>query len=228
MTESSALSRVMDQAQAAADATPATSNASTSLVTQNNTSGGTSLARPSLTSLVDSAGITVDDFLEVKQAGFRLGDMKGYFQEMTVELDMSEVVPIFQVRATTAAGVTTFIKSYDGARTSSGENFQQAINHLRATHQGGKVDGPYETSEIPVKLLESVTDGKVTVAEDTLVGITPPITGVKFFAKFLKRLAAEGLEDAVVKAKVVHAPQSNTKGHEWGVAAFELIEKISD
>jgi len=216
MAQNSALARVMDQAQQASSNFTPNDTGNLPAVQQSSVPAN----RPSLTSLVDSAGISVDEYLTVKEGGFRLGDMKGYFNEFEAELDMTEVVSIFQVRAN-RGGQTTFIKSYDGVMTPQGQNFQQATAQLQSSHE--KVDGPYQTAEIPVTLLNDVTDGKVTVEAGTTVGITPSITGVKFFTKFVKKLRSEGLEDATVKVKIIHTPQSNAKGNEWGVCAFELI-----
>lgn len=219
MSESPALSRVLDQAAAAAAeaGTP-----STALVPQYQPS--TALAtRPSLDSMVDSAGITVDQFLTLKYEGFRLGDNKALFDRFVASLDMSQVVPILQVRGN-KDGQTTFIKSYDGVMTPQGQNFQQATENLRS--RSDKLDGPYQTSEIPLTVLEDFKVGTETVKAGTVIGTTPPITGVKFFASFIKELRAQGLQDSKVKVNVIHLPQSNVKKNEWGVVTFELIGEI--
>lgn len=222
--QTSALAAVMDNAAAAAAAAPAVEN---SLIPTNTSAGNLTVqqnslpaARPSLDSMIDSAGMTVDEYLTIKDAGFRLGDMKGYFKEFEATLDLSEVVAIFSVRAN-RSGSTTFIKSYDGVTTPQGQNFDLEIRKLQATND--KVDGPYQTSEIPVTLTTEVTDGKVKFDAGTTVGITPAITGVKFFTKFLKQVRAAGLSDKTLRVRIVHTPQSNAKGNEWGVAAFELL-----
>lgn len=210
---SSALSRVMDQADEAASNLPAVQNP------QGQQLAPTNIAprRPSLDAMADSSGIQVDEFLTIKDTGFRLGDAKAkMFNEFTATIDMSEVVAITAIRAT-RNGNTTFIKSYDGISTSQGQSFQQAEANLRSTHE--KVDGPYDTAEIPLTLDADVGGLK---AGDR-IGITPSITGAKFFTKFYNELRREGKQADVVKVKVVHTPQSNKNGNEWGVAAFELI-----
>lgn len=210
----SALDRVMDQASEAASnfhAPAVATDRGQQLVPYN------APVRPSLENLADSAGIQVDEYLTVKDTGFRLGDAKSkLFTEALVSIDLNAVVPIISVRAN-RQGNTTFIKSYDGVTTSQGQSFEQATNQLRASHD--KVDGPYQTAEIPATLLEDVAGLKA----GTTIGITPAITGVKFFTKFFNELRQKGLDKSVVDVKIIHTPQTNKNGNEWGVVAFELV-----
>jgi hypothetical protein len=214
MTQNSALDAVMDQAAAAADSfTPGTAPAPA-------TTGGAvqqyeAPSAPSLDSMADNAGIQVDAYLSVKETGLRI-DKNPVFQDAKVTIDLTECTPIFSVRAN-RGGQTTFIKSYDGRMTSQGENFQQATARLQATHE--KVDGPYQTVEIPVTLLSDVPGAK----KGARLGITPAITGVKFWTKFYNELRAAGLQRAKVEAKIVCTPQTNKNGNEWGVVSFELV-----
>lgn len=226
MAQNSALDRVMDQAAgAAASFSPPALD--TGAGQQLAPAGGAgALAKPSMASFADAGGISVDDYLRMDQAGFQIGtDMKKYFEEMTVELDMNEVVPIYSARGE-VGGNTKFIKSYDGVTTPNGQNFQQALAHLEATT---KCSGVYQTAEIPVVLLDDVKSGDgVTVPADTRIGITPSVTGFKEFQSFVRTLTKAGLQDAVVKVKVKHLMRTNRNNNKWGVAQFELIEKIRD
>lgn len=222
----SALDRVMGQAETAAAgfAAPSLSVENTQLATQN---APGALAKPNLAQFAEAGGITVDEYLRMDQAGFQIGsDMKKYFEEMVVELDMNEVVPIYSVRGE-AGGNTKFIKSYDGVTTPNGENFQQAAAHLEATT---KCSGIYQTAEIPVTLLEDVSDtgASATIPEGTRVGITPSLTGFKEFQSFVRTLTKQGMVDAVVKVRVKHLMRTNRNNNKWGVPVFELIEKIRD
>lgn len=213
---SSALDRVMDQADEASRSLVPSQPAPQALTPYQ------PATRPSLEGMADSAGIQVDAFLTVKDTGFRLGDNKSpMFKEALVRINMNEVVPIISVRAN-RAGNTTFIKSYDGISTSQGQNFEQAIASLRGSHD--KVDGPYQTAEIPATLLEAAGGEK----KGTTIGITPAITGVKFFTKFYNELRQLQLETASVDVKIVHTPQTNKNGNEWGVVAFELVGEAKD
>lgn len=208
-----ALDRVMGQAE------EASANFQAPAVTTNNSLTQTSTApqRPTLDSIADSAGIQVDEYLTVKDTGFRLGDAKSkLFNTAKVRIDMSEVQPILSVRAN-KAGNTTFIKSYDGVMTSQGQSFEQATAQLRNSHD--KVDGPYQTVEIPAELIEAAGGQDA----GTRIGITPAITGVKFWTKFYNELRRQNLTGAVVEVEIVHTPQSNRHGNEWGVVTFNLV-----
>lgn len=211
---SSALDRVMDNAETAASNLPAPTAPSANAPAQYNPSP---VQRPSLTAMADSAGIQVDEFLTVKDTGFRLGDAKNkLFDKAKVRINMRDVVPIVSIRAN-RSGNTTFVKSYDGIMTSQGQSLAVVEQQLRGSHD--KVDGPYQTAEIPATLLEDVGGSKA----GTTIGITPAITGVKFFTKFFNELRQKGLEEATVDVNLIHTPQSNKNGNEWGVVAFELI-----
>lgn len=211
MTQSSALASVMDQAAAAS----AAFEPGTALAPQQTGTAVAEATRPSLDDMADNAGIQVDAYLGVKEAGLRI-DKADYFKEAKVTIDLTECTPIFSVRAN-RGGQTTFIKSYDGRMTSQGQNFQQATAQLAATHD--KVDGPYQTVEVPVTLLQDVPGAK----KGQRLGITPAITGVKFWTKFYNELRTAGLSKSKVEAKIVCVPLTNKNGNEWGVVGFELI-----
>lgn len=225
MAANSALDKVMDQATQAAETfqapVPQTTAPGTDLATQN---APGQLAKPSMTSFVESGGMSVDNYLAMDKVGFQAGDMEGYFKEAIVELDMSSVIPIYQSRGE-VGGKTTFLKSYDGVTTSTGQNFANAVAHQQAT---SKSTGVYPTAEIPCELLEDITDGSVTIEAGSTIGITPSLTGFKEFQSFVKSLTKSGLQDAVLKVRVKHKQRSNANNNKWGVATFELIEKIRD
>jgi hypothetical protein len=211
-----ALDRVISNAETAAENLPAAqSQVNTNLVQTNQQAN-----RPSLDSMADSAGIQVDDYLTVKDTGFRVGDAKNeMFKKVKARIDLNEVVAISVIRAT-RSGATTFIKSYDGLTTSQGQSF--ALAEQQARQISDKVDGPYQTAEIPVLLLEKVPGA----AKDTRIGITPSITGVKFFTKFYNELRRLGLASSVVDVELTHLYQSNKAGNEWGVVEFNLIGEV--
>lgn len=221
MAQNSALDAVMDAASTAADAFTA-QGAGGALVPAAQPGALTQAApasRPSLDDMADNAGIQVDAYLSVKETGLRI-DKNPVFQKAKGVIDLTECAPIFSVRAN-RGGATTFIKSYDGRMTSQGENFQQATSRLQATHD--KVDGPYSTVEIPFTLSEKVPGAD----KGQRLGITPAITGVKFWTKFYNELRAAGLSRATVNVEIVCVPQSNKNGNEWGVVGFNLIGPVN-
>lgn len=211
----SALDAAMNQAAAAAAAAPAT--LPTTYASNAPATAGQPLKRPSLDDMADNAGIRVDAYVTFKYEGMKIANGK-LFEEFDAILDMREVAPIVSVRAT-RSGSTTFIKSYDGLTTSTGENFQQKLAHLQATND--KIDGPYNTVEIPLELLHDVQGATA----GQRVGITPPLTGVNEWNDFYRQLRDLGLNQSRLKVKVKHKPRTNKNGNEWGVADFVLISE---
>jgi hypothetical protein len=185
------------------------------------------LAKPTMDSFIDGGGMDVDEYFRVKPTGFKIGDtMQGLIEEAIVEIDLSEVTPIYSFRVE-VGGTIQFIKSYDGVSTSDAKNFQAEVDRL--TRIGAKPSGVYQSAEIPVTLLEDIEDPKkgssVKIEAGTRVGYTPAVTGFKPFQAFMKKLRAQNpaLLNSTVKVKLVH--EQKTKGsYEWGVLNFELIE----
>jgi hypothetical protein len=216
MANTSALDSVIDQATAAADSAPDNSNA-LAPVSQTALTQAPAKAALTLDDLADSSGMVVDAYLGVKDAGLRI-DSNPYFQTAKGTIDLEKVAVIMSVRST-RGGSTTFIKSYDGISTSQGENFVQATQRLQAT--GDKTDGPYRTVEVPFTLAEKVPGAD---AGKTL-GITPAITGVKFWNSFYDEVRKAGLSGKVVDVQIDCIPQKNKNGNEWGVVGFKLLTK---
>lgn len=220
-----ALDDVMAQAETAAAAVPAALvPVPQPLPTPANNNA---LAKPSMDDFLDSGGMDVDEYLRVKPEGFRIGDsMQGLLETMDVEIDLSEVVPIYSFRCE-IGGQTKFIKSYDGVVTSDAKNFQLEVERL--TRQGEKPSGVYQTFEIPFELVDDVTDPKrgssLVVHAETRVGYTPSVTAAKAYKSFAKRLRNRdpSLLDKTLKVRLTH--EKRTKGSfEWGIVNFELLE----
>lgn len=180
---------------------------------------------------MDSAGMTVDEYLTMQQGGggFKIGkNMKGLLDEAVVEIDLDEVAYIWSCRSE-LNGATTFIKSYDGVTTSTGANFAFDVQRLKNI-PGSKTTDPYQTAEIPATAIEDIKDPKagsdVVIPEGASIGITPSMTGFKEFQKFLKKLRRESPDalNDTVKVKLTSVDKTNTKGNKWGVLQFELAE----
>lgn len=189
-------------------------------------------AAPSVQGMLDNTGIMVDEYVYPDKAGFKISkDMKGYLDDAEVIIDMSEVVPIISF-SSELNGSSSFGKSYNGQTTPGGGNFQLECARL-SRRPGSKNRGPFETVEIPMALAKAIKDPKSTLTfdEGCEVGLTPSPTGVKEFAKFLKGLAKTDpalTTTGRLKVKIVNKFRSNSKGNEWGVIAFELIEVLKD
>lgn len=222
-----ALDNVMAQAEAAAAAHHVPEVATYQPPALQQQQGGVPMKR-TLQSANDNAGILVENYLLPKTEGLKIGnDMKGLLDEVVAILDMSDVVVISQIRANTG-GNTTFVKSYDGVTTSGGQNFMAELARLQKTNE--KVDGPYDTVEVPFELAEDVKDpkGSEVYEEGLELGYTPSLTGYKEFQRFMKKLSKEdpALLGARLKVKLIHEKKTNSKNNEWGVVRFELLEVL--
>lgn len=221
---STALDNIMTQAENAA---AAASPAPVQLPTPANDTRAVALVKPTMDDFIDGGGMDVDAYFRVKAEGFRIGDdMQGLVDELTVEIDLSEITPIYSFRCE-VGGQTKFIKSYDGAQTSDNKPFQAEVDRL--TRVGEKPSGIYQSAEIPVVLLDDVADTKkgssVVIEAGTRVGYTPSVTAFKPFQSFMKRLRTSNPEllGSTVKVKLTH--EKRTKGNfEWGVINFALAD----
>ena len=160
--------------------------------------------------------------VHLKFEGMKVGNGK-LFDEFEAILDMTEATPIVQVRAN-RSGSTTFIKSYDGVSASTGENFQQKIAHLQATHD--KVDGPYNTVELPFALTKAIKEVPES-KEGFRLGVTPPMTGTDEWNAFYKSLRDQGLSKSKIRVRVFHIPRTNRNGNEWGITGYELLGEVN-
>ena len=228
MTTNTALDDVLANAQeAAANYTPPAIVAGSTLpqsAANNNNNVG--LAKLSMQDVIDGGGLSVDEYLQNKAEGFRISKgMKGLVEEINVEIDLADVTVIYSSRHE-QNGSTKFLKSYDGVRTAEGENFAAKVAHYDALGFTGS--GVYQTAEIPAELLEDVKDPKssLVVHAGTMIGITPSLTGMKPFQKFIKKLNKDApqLVNGVVQVKVTHLKRTNARNNEWGVCEFELID----
>lgn len=191
------------------------------------TAANTNLAKPSMDDFIDGGGMDVDEYLRVKPEGFRIGDkMQGLIEELVVEIDFSEITPIYSFRCE-LGGQTKFVKSYDGVTTSDSKNFESEV--ARLTRVGEKPSGVYKSFEIPFELLEDVADPKkgssITIHAGIRVGYTPSVTGTKPIQSFLKRLRQSNPAQLQDTAKVKLTHVKRTKGSfEWGVVELEIVD----
>lgn len=186
------------------------------------------LARPTIDDFIDGGGMDVDEFIQVKPDGFRVGKlMGGLLEELTVTLDLSEVTPIYSARFE-SGGATTFLRSYDGATTVEGLNFQREVARLTAINE--KCSGVYKSAEIPMTLIDDLADPKakstLVIDAGTRIGLTPSVTGFKPFQSFLKKVRAAdpSLLNGEVTVKLTHLKRVNSKNNEWGVIEFALVD----
>jgi len=219
MANSPKLQSVLDQAKAASENFSPETGTDLAVASTNNsnlTQAPAQGRKMTLDELADNAGMSVDGYLTVKEAGFRSVEGGAYFQTFKGKIDLSEVAVIASIRST-KNGATQFYKSYDGITCAgSGMSFAQAEASSRATADKTDV---YNTVEVPVELLEDVPG----MEAGKRIGVTPAITGVKLWTAFYEKLRKEGLQNAIVDVQITCKPQKNKKGNEWGIAEFVLI-----
>lgn len=232
MANSPALDKIMGQAEEAATAFREPNTSVALRDTGSNVATRSQSSAPSLQGIQEQGGISVDQYLQLKFEGFTVNEPAGLFDsDILARIDMSEVVPITQIRST-RNGQTDFYKSYNGYSTPDGQSFEGILARLKNTPDT-VVTGPYTTAEIPFTVMADVTvPGKTggVIPAGQRIGTTPPLTGVKFFSAFLKALSAAGIsqEVGVVDVTLKHSPQKNNKGNKWGVVEFALIGEADE
>jgi hypothetical protein len=225
MSTNAALQNVLDEAEAAAASNPpVTNNNVVPIQTQNNALAP--LGQPDLQSFVNSGGMTVDQFLNVKPASIRLGDMKtGTIEKIEAIIDMIDITPLYVCRIE-VGGNTSYIRSYNGVTTSRGENFQQAIA-LKERQPGAKSSGIYPTVEVPFELAADVLDNKGNKVGDegATVGFTPSLTGFTEFQRFCKQLGKKDprLLQSRLRVNLLAKTRTNKNGNEWLVIDYEFV-----
>lgn len=184
--------------------------------------GAVAAYRPSLEDAFDQGGLMVDEWLQVKPEGFRVGKTMKLIEDLTVEIDFADVVPCRAARGENG-GTTRYLRTYDGVTTAQGGNYQLELANL--TKWSEKQVAEYATFEIPMSLVEDLTDAKGTVlfSEGTTVGFTPAVMAAKAFAKFGKRVRDQGLlRTGPLQVRITHKKQTNARGQEYGVLEFAL------
>lgn len=219
-----ALDDLLAKAKEGAANVPAVSNGNTNLVQT-----GTSGAPLTMENLANSGGMDVETYATVNQFGIRLNkDWKGFIQEFEATVDLREVRAFMGIQKTIGKNVE-YAKTYDGAVTSRGENWQQIVEAFKRDSQ--KDAGTYPGADIPVTLTQGYADpndAKKAYEPDTVVGITTSITGFKPWATFFKKLQQAGLNTSVLKIKVTASPRRNAAGQDYGVYEFDLVEIVDD
>lgn len=223
-----ALSNVLEQAELAAAAhVPAAANTNTSLAVVGGTTAGAlaPLGQPSLTDFLNSGGMVVDQYINVKPSGVTIGDSKAKLETIPVIVDMADLTPLWVARVE-VGGNTTFYKSYNGSTTARGENFHHLVD-LKGRAPGAKSSGIYQSVEISCELAEDLKDSKGALVADagTTVGFTPSLTGFKEFQQFAKKLAKidPTLIQARLRINLNAKDRSNKNGNEWVVLDYEYL-----
>ncbi|MAD95786.1 MAG: hypothetical protein CMB99_00520 [Flavobacteriaceae bacterium] len=183
----------------------------------------------SLTSFLQSGGLSPDKWIAVKDTGFKLDkNDKAVLQEVEVDIDFSNVKLFQGLRISLPGNKYEYIKTYDG-RTESRTGQAWTVAMAEANGRSTQPQNPYRGADILMTNVEDVTQGKTTIEAGTKLGYTTSITGFGGFQSFLASLINAGKVQVgpdgvtlsgVVRTKVTHEAKSNAD-YEWGVLNFE-------
>lgn len=174
--------------------------------------------------MADLAGSSMDvtSWLQVNEYGLTIDKSSTLLSELTVEIDMTAVVPVFMVRY--GKSPAQYKKSYDG-HTTFGSPKPWEAQLAEAQRLDATCKGQYSTVEVPMKLIGDVVldKDKKTVPSGTMIGHTPSVTGFKPFMKFYNELEKAGRQnETAVKVKIGFEKRSGN-GNTWGVTTFTAL-----
>ena len=179
-----------------------------------------------LDSFLTPAGMEVQSYVQVKDAGIKLSKDWGptsFIDEFEVTIDLSEVAYFYGIRKEVGSNVT-YAKSYNGKTTTRGEPFAAICAQFKLESQ--KPADPYRGADIPMTLVQDYADAKdksKSFEAGTRVGLSTSITGFKPWASFHKKLMDAGQGSATVRVKVKHSARRNAANQDYGVCEYELL-----
>lgn len=183
----------------------------------------------SLTSFLQSGGISPDKWVAVKDTGFKLDkNEKAVLQEVVVDIDFADVKLFQGLRISLPGNRYEYIKTYDG-RTESRTGQAWTAAMAEANGRSISPQNPYRGADILMVNPDEVKQGSTKIEAGTKLGYTTSITGFGGFQSFLAGLIQAGkvqvAQDGVtlsgsVRTKVTHETKSNAD-YEWGVLNFE-------
>lgn len=207
--------KIAQAAQAAASAiVPATASSATQVATR-----GTDMSLDDIL----SNGMSVDVWLKVNASGMFWGNSpKPLFDDVIVDIDMTEVVPHMAFKYVVNGQPPIYKKSRDGVSVVGGGSWEDA--KAQAKRLTGADPEVYTSVDVPMILVEDFKDSKgvVIVEAGTAIGLTTSTTNFKPFKVFLKEVAKKNLKSGVVRVKLTHQSREG-KGFSWGIINFNLI-----
>lgn len=183
----------------------------------------------SLTSFLQSGGISPDKWIAVKDTGFKLDkNEKAVLDEVVVDIDFADVKLFQGLRISLPGSKYEYIKTYDG-RTESRTGQAWSAAMAEANGRSLSPQNPYRGADILMVNPDVVKQGATKIEAGTKLGYTTSITGFGSFQAFLAELIKANkvtvAQDGVtlggkVRTKVTHETKSNSD-YEWGVLNFE-------
>lgn len=165
-------------------------------------------------------GMSVDDFLKVKDEFLMIGGDRTKFEKIAVIIDLSAVQPTMAVKY---GNPPTYHKTFNGETTDRGLSWRQVcsealkVDPLRGT--------PYRSVDIPMVLAEDLNDpktGKTIFTAGMRIGYSTPTTGLGEFEALFREATKNGLQNERVTVDLGSKVRSNKNGQSWGVVTFTL------
>jgi len=170
-----------------------------------------------------SSGLAVDDWLKVGYNGMALGsEDKVLFDEMIVNIDLTEVVPYQMVKYGPQGGQPTYKKTRDGVTVVGGGSWTDVL--AQAARVTGKEAQVYTAVDIPMEVTEDfVVNGKVLAEAGTMIGHTTSTTNFKLFKAYLRDCNKKGWKTKTVRTKLGHVSRAEN-GFKWGIISFTPLD----
>lgn len=171
----------------------------------------------SLTDFLDNAGMAVECYVSVSENGISFGKDKKFFDDILVDLTITDGKAGFSLRVNAPGGVV-YHTSWDGATEArSRENWQKLTADAKKIDPRSYVSDLYE---MPVTLKEAYTlkDGK-TLDAGTVVGLSLSYQRVKVFQAWAKKISAEGRLGDSMTVRLTQKTKIGG-GQEYGVFEF--------
>jgi hypothetical protein len=133
-------------------------------------------ARKLTMSDLEAGSLDVESWLQVDKYGLHLDKSQEALEAIEVEIDMSEIVPVYMVRF--GKNPPNYCRSYDGV-TTFGSPKPWEFTLREAQHLDADCRGQYPAVEIPMTLIDGVElkRDRKTIEGGTRIGYTTSITG---------------------------------------------------
>ena len=187
-------------------------------------SPGTAIAVPTKLSMETMAvgGMSVDQWVKVKEDGLKLGDKPGLIESMLVDILMVDGSGFVVKYSAKAGNPAQYESSYDGVTSASGGAWAAALARLQAL-EPNKAVRPYKSVDLPMTLAEDIKKGDVVLAKvGDVLGYTTSTTNWGNWEVLYRDVTAAGLMGKSVRVKLTAQARTNKNANAWGVVKFDL------
>ena len=171
-------------------------------------------------------GMSVDEYLKVKDEFLMIGGDRTKFEKIAVMIDLGTVQPTMAIKY---GNPPTYHKTFNGETTDRGLPWKQVC--LEALKVDPVRGTPYRSVDIPMTLAEDLVDPKTSKAvftAGTRIGYSTPTTGLGEFEALFREATKYGLQSERVIVHLGSKVRSNKNGQSWGVVTFTLVGAADD